>query len=980
MSDAPPPIPAFRRPPPGRTVASDGGVVSPPPAIPAFPSSGFNPPRLPPALASQIIHVANGGSQETAPGSGVPVRAPPPTPPPGRTVPPNPNTGGPSPPIRGPAPPPARPPPPVIDTNNDNNVSSSPLPPGGPSIASPSSIILTGGSTNPPDTPSAGGSVTPLDAAAEKLAKRARTRTKVTLEIESTEVSFVESLEALVKLYLQPLQAALDTDPILSQDEISTLFSNISTITALNRKFLTDYSTRVSNFDNNTTLIGDIFLQFAPFFRSYTQYVGNHDNASELLKKLESSSGGNRRFKELVESNMSKPENKNLSVASYLIMPIQRIPRYKLLLEEVLRNTSDDHPDYSNLLKGLESVSAVAKHINAEMHAQENRAAIVRIQNEFSHSVSFVQPHRRFVRQGTMVKKCRNTDKTYEFFLFNDLLVYASRSVLSTGTKYKLHQELPIDESFTIDDVPAPPPRVKLLLTAASTSNLNTSDGNNPDANGSSEILDDQYQFQINNKVKSFIVYVPDQVTKTTWLTAFAKVLNENAVQQAKTAAAKSNTNNNVDDPLLKTKKNETIAPVWKSDKSEENCPCCDKKFTFTKRRHHCRKCGNLCCNDCSLKRMIIKSAKSAEMRDPQRVCDRCVDEITTQHAKAAEHATALARQAMGLPAEPTPTPNANSNNQPPGGPPPAALQGLAAAAAASASKRNSSMNPNTGFGSKQTIGSPPAFTSVSEDAEESDDEESGQQQQQNSSSTHLSSPPPGRAPPKPAGPPPANNNVNTVSSAPSTTSSSSFSSPPPRALPPPPTPPARPLPVAPAAPILVNVCRALYAYPASSPTDLTLEAGDIIRLDSKNASGWWTGTTREGKKGTFPSNYVEELPDKVQWREGAPTPTSSPPPSAAESVAPIPATTNSSSSSSPAPAAVSSTVPPKPSFNRPTSNFRSPPPNNNASSSPAAAATPSSSGGNMGSCNECACAAFVANPFKPTICKDCRHNRMSHS
>jgi hypothetical protein len=285
--------------------------------------------------------------------------------------------------------------------------------------------VVTGGPAAAADASSPTSAAAPLSEeeaaaakAAEKAAKRERIRTKVAFEIESTEQSFVESLEALVRLYLQPLQTAADSDdPILDKDEVSALFSNIHSICTLNKKFLSDFSARLQGWDNNATCIGDIFVSFAPIFKMYTQYVGNHDAASELLKKHERD---NRRFRELLETNLTRPENRNLSLASYFIMPIQRIPRYKLLIEELLRNTDDNHPDYASLLKGLDAVSAVARHINAEMHAQENRAAIVRIQNEFSHQVSFVQPHRRFIKQGTMTKKCRNSDKVYEFFLFND--------------------------------------------------------------------------------------------------------------------------------------------------------------------------------------------------------------------------------------------------------------------------------------------------------------------------------------------------------------------------------------------------------------------------------------------------------------------------------------------------------------------------------------------------------------------------------
>jgi hypothetical protein len=45
------------------------------------------------------------------------------------------------------------------------------------------------------------------------------------------------------------------------------------------------------------------------------------------------------------------PEGKSLDLASFLIMPVQRIPRYNLLLTDMMRNTWVDHPDYASLKK-----------------------------------------------------------------------------------------------------------------------------------------------------------------------------------------------------------------------------------------------------------------------------------------------------------------------------------------------------------------------------------------------------------------------------------------------------------------------------------------------------------------------------------------------------------------------------------------------------------------------------------------------------
>ena len=51
---------------------------------------------------------------------------------------------------------------------------------------------------------------------------------------------------------------------------------------------------------------------------------------------------------------------------SLLITPIQRPPRYKLLLTELLKLTPEDHPDREDLQKALLAVEKVRNRINCE--------------------------------------------------------------------------------------------------------------------------------------------------------------------------------------------------------------------------------------------------------------------------------------------------------------------------------------------------------------------------------------------------------------------------------------------------------------------------------------------------------------------------------------------------------------------------------------------------------------------------------------
>ncbi|GCC25510.1 zinc finger FYVE domain-containing protein 9-like [Chiloscyllium punctatum] len=71
------------------------------------------------------------------------------------------------------------------------------------------------------------------------------------------------------------------------------------------------------------------------------------------------------------------------------------------------------------------------------------------------------------------------------------------------------------------------------------------------------------------------------------------------------------------------------VAPVWVPDSQAPNCMKCEQKFTFTKRRHHCRACGKVfcaaCCSlKCKLHYMDMKEA---------RVCVTCHTVLTSSQA-----------------------------------------------------------------------------------------------------------------------------------------------------------------------------------------------------------------------------------------------------------------------------------------------------------------------------------------------------------
>ncbi|XP_030367348.1 zinc finger FYVE domain-containing protein 16 isoform X3 [Strigops habroptila] len=68
--------------------------------------------------------------------------------------------------------------------------------------------------------------------------------------------------------------------------------------------------------------------------------------------------------------------------------------------------------------------------------------------------------------------------------------------------------------------------------------------------------------------------------------------------------------------------------PLWVPDSEAPNCMNCQVKFTFTKRRHHCRACGKVFCGAC-----CKRKCKLQYMEKEARVCTGCYNDINKAQA-----------------------------------------------------------------------------------------------------------------------------------------------------------------------------------------------------------------------------------------------------------------------------------------------------------------------------------------------------------
>jgi hypothetical protein len=124
-----------------------------------------------------------------------------------------------------------------------------------------------------------------------------------------------------------------------------------------------------------------------------------------------------------------------LDLMSYMIMPVQRVPRYVLLLRELRKFTPSSLPEFQALNDALHKIKHIATHINDAKRQVENMSKLIEIQNRISGSMgtTLIAPHRRLIREGVL-QTIENKglfgsihQKVGLFYLFSDILLWTSQ-------------------------------------------------------------------------------------------------------------------------------------------------------------------------------------------------------------------------------------------------------------------------------------------------------------------------------------------------------------------------------------------------------------------------------------------------------------------------------------------------------------------------------------------------------------------------
>eukprot|EP01117_Protostelium_nocturnum_P010252 TRINITY_DN3684_c1_g1_i2.p1 TRINITY_DN3684_c1_g1~~TRINITY_DN3684_c1_g1_i2.p1 ORF type:complete len:594 (+),score=195.31 TRINITY_DN3684_c1_g1_i2:86-1867(+) len=242
-------------------------------------------------------------------------------------------------------------------------------------------------------------------------------RFKIAQELYNTEQSYVGSLQLLLEMFVKPL---LEDSNILTQDQTRIMFSNVEHLVILHSHLLSKLQERMDRWYPQQRF-GDIFCDKINDFKTfYAQYVTNYEKSLAMIKNCETSIPSFSVFL----NDVSKDSRCNsLNLQDFLIMPVQRLPRYEMLLNDLAKNSPVGIVDKSELeraVNGLRESNSFVNKYTQEQHSKE-RIRNVKDKTKGKEGKMLYQPGRELIREGYLFRVGTDgVDKKMYGFLFND--------------------------------------------------------------------------------------------------------------------------------------------------------------------------------------------------------------------------------------------------------------------------------------------------------------------------------------------------------------------------------------------------------------------------------------------------------------------------------------------------------------------------------------------------------------------------------
>jgi hypothetical protein len=224
-------------------------------------------------------------------------------------------------------------------------------------------------------------------------------------------------MDGLTKVYIDNMHG-----PLPPVDQLRVVFRHVKTLLNFHENFFlpalvqatkqSDYANRPDSISLMCDAVGTVFEENTDFMKMYFEYINNFDEAVRIVEKWQSKEGGDSTGSRFLKSRMQDERHSQLNLLGYLLLPVQRVPRYRLLLADLVNSTASPS---TRLRGGFDKIEWLAREINDRKAEMEGRRRLVELEQTVVSPISsvdeirsgfspskFVDPARRLVKEGQL--------------------------------------------------------------------------------------------------------------------------------------------------------------------------------------------------------------------------------------------------------------------------------------------------------------------------------------------------------------------------------------------------------------------------------------------------------------------------------------------------------------------------------------------------------------------------------------------------
>ncbi|GAA6221634.1 proto-oncogene vav-like isoform X1 [Lates japonicus] len=171
-------------------------------------------------------------------------------------------------------------------------------------------------------------------------------------EIRQTEEKYSDTLESILQHFMKPLEK------FLQEQDIESIFINIEELANTHRNLLEEVRSSILNYGAKN--LYQVFFNYKERLLLYGRYCSQVETATKHLDKL-SNTREDIRMK--LEECSKRANSGRFSLRDLLMVPMQRVLKYHLLLQELVKHTTDP-TDKENLRTALDAMRDLAQCVN----------------------------------------------------------------------------------------------------------------------------------------------------------------------------------------------------------------------------------------------------------------------------------------------------------------------------------------------------------------------------------------------------------------------------------------------------------------------------------------------------------------------------------------------------------------------------------------------------------------------------------------